>query len=274
MSAHTSVTVLLTAIGLTAATAAMAADAAYDGDWRFALAPYAWLPNIHADLRFSVPPGAGGNPNVHVAPDTILSDLRFAFAMTGEARKGDWAIGADLIYVDLGTQKATVKEVSGPREMVSLPINASVDVNAKQLLAQGTAGYAAVRNESSTLDVFGGVRYGQVKTSLAWNLNGELGLLGRSGSLSEKIDLVDGIIGVRGQVAFGNEHRWFMPYYIDGGAGNNSNWTWQGYTGIGYRFSWGDVVLTYRNLYYATNGNRLVDNLRLAGPAIAATLRW
>jgi hypothetical protein len=44
--------------------------------------------------------------------------------------------------------------------------------------------------------------------------------------------------------------------------------------GIGYRLDWGDVVLAYRNLYYSTGGDEIVEDLRLAGPALGVTFRW
>lgn len=97
------------------------------------------------------------------------------------------------------------------------------------------------------MEVFGGARYASIKSWLGWNFSGDFGLLGRSGSLSDKLDLVDGIVGVRGQVALGDERHWHVPYYVDVGAGSDSNTTWQGYTGAGYRYSWGDLVLLYRS---------------------------
>jgi hypothetical protein len=246
----------------------------YDGEWHYTLTPYAWLPKINATLRFNLPPALGGSPEIQVNPSSYLSDLRFAAALTGEARKSDWAFAMDLMYVDLGSISSRVKNVSGPLDMVSLPINASVNTSVKELIAQGVASYTVARNEQGTLDVFGGMRYAGAKTGLDWNLNGELGLLGRSGSLSQTQDLWDGIVGVRGHVAFGDEHRWFVPYYIDVGAGNNSNTTWQGYGGVGYHYSWGDLVLVYRYLYYRTSGSDLVENMHLGGPALALTFRW
>ncbi len=246
----------------------------YDGEWHYALTPYAWLPKINTTLHFDLPPALGGSPEIQVNPSSYLSHLRFAGALTGEARKSDWAFAMDLMYVDLGGVSSRVKNVSGPLDMVSLPINASVDASVKQLIAQGIASYTVARNDQGTLDVFGGVRYASVKGGLDWNLSGEFGLLGRSGSLSQTQGLWDGIVGARGQVVFGDEHRWFVPYYLDVGAGNNSNTTWQGYGGVGYRYSWGDLVLVYRYLYYHTSGSELVENLHLGGPALALTFRW
>jgi hypothetical protein len=247
----------------------------YDGEWHYALTPYAWIPTrIVANLRFNVPPGLGGSPEVEVNASSILSDLRFAAAFAGEARKGKWALATDFVYVNLGNLNSRVRSVSGPLDMVSIPINASVDTSFKLVIVQGVASYTAARNEQAALDVFGGVRYAGVKTSLGWNLSGEFGLLGASGSLSDKIDLVDGIVGLRGHMLLGDERRWFVPYYIDVGAGNNSNKTWQGYAGAGYHYGWGDLVLVYRYLYYRTSGSTVVNNLHLGGPVLAATFRW
>ena len=247
----------------------------YDGQWHFAVTPYAWLPlNIKSDLRFNVPPELGGSPEVEVNSSSILSDLRFAASLAGEARKGDWALVTDLLYVNLGNLGSRVRNVSGPLGMVSIPINSNVDTDLKQLLLQGVASYTTFRDDKAALDVFAGVRYGSIKTSLSWNLSGPIGLLGQSGSRSDKVDLTDGIIGVRGQVTLGEERRWIVPYYVDGGAGNNSNKTFQAYAGAGYRYGWGDLVLVYRYLYYDTGGNRAVENLHMGGPTIAATFRW
>jgi hypothetical protein len=33
-------------------------------------------------------------------------------------------------------------------------------------------------------------------------------------------------------------------------------------------------VLAYRNLSYSTTGDQIVEDMRLAGPALGATFRW
>jgi hypothetical protein len=81
----------------------------------------------------------------------------------------------------------------------------------------------------------------------------------------------DGIIGLRGEVRFG-ESSGFMPYYADIGAGSNSS-TWQALLGVGYRFGWGDVVLVVRSLSYDfTDDTQL--HLRMTGPALGASFRF
>ena len=80
----------------------------------------------------------------------------------------------------------------------------------------------------------------------------------------------DGIVGVKGQVRFG-DGRWFMPYYADIGTGS-SNWTWQALLGLGYSFGWGDVSLSIRSLSYEFNDNDA--DLRMTGPALGVSFRW
>ena len=42
----------------------------------------------------------------------------------------------------------------------------------------------------------------------------------------------------------------------------------------GYHYSWGDLLLAYRNLYYSMNGDNLIKDVRLTGPALGVSFRW
>ena len=68
--------------------------------WTFSITPYLWLPNIDGTLKYSVPPGAGGSPEVQVGPNDYLENLRFAMMISGEARKNRWLVFSDFIYLD------------------------------------------------------------------------------------------------------------------------------------------------------------------------------
>ena len=246
----------------------------YDGQWHYSLTPYAWFPNIHQTLQYSTPLGGGKTVDVEVKPDSYLSNLDFALMGTFEARKGEWALAMDLIYNDFSNQDSKIRNVQGPGGNLSLPIDTSLNVDIKALIWEGIGSYTVARSATGTLDVFGGVRYLGLKTSTDLSFSGPEGIIGRSGSQSNRLNVWDGIVGVRGEVKIGDSGDWFLPYYLDIGAGSHSNWTWQGWTGVGYRFDWGDVVLAYRNLYYSTDGDKVVDDLRMAGPALGATFRW
>lgn len=266
--------VLVTGILASGGAASAAGVDMYDGQWHYSLTPYAWFPNIYQTLQLGTPLGGGKTVNVEVKPNSYLSNLDFALMGTFEARKGDWALAMDLVYNDFSGQKGKIKNVRGPEGEESLPIDVNVDVDLKALIWEGIGSYTVARNPTGTLDVFGGVRYLSLKTSTDLSFSGPEGVLGRSGGNSNRINVWDGIVGVRGAVELGAGGDWFLPYYLDIGAGNYSNWTWQGWAGVGYRFDWGDLVLVYRNLSYSTSGNEILEDMRMAGPALGATFRW
>jgi hypothetical protein len=124
------------------------------------------------------------------------------------------------------------------------------------------------------MDVLGGARYASIKSSADWNLDGPLGILGRSGNASKNVDLFDGIVGILGTVKLSDDGKWYMPFEGDVGGGSKSSTTANAIIGVGYKFGWGDVVLAYRYLYYDMGSDGPVHNLTLAGPAIGASFHW
>jgi hypothetical protein len=220
--------------------------------WVFAVTPYLWLPNVDGTLKYSAPPGVSGAPIVRVGPHDYLENLDLALMLAGEARHGRWSIVADMVYLDFAAQNSRV--------------NGSVNTKSSLTGLQWTlaGGYSALRTPSLQLDVMGGVRYLGIEATTD--------LAAVSGSVSERTDLWDAIVGVRGRVRLG-ESPWFMPYHLDVGAGSSSL-TWQGMLGIAYAFKWGDVVLTYRHLSYDQGGNRLYQDFSFSGPALGAAFRF
>jgi len=239
--------------------------------WQFAVTPYIWGPTINGDLKYQMPPGTGGNPEVKVGPNDYLSSLNFGMMISGEARKGNWGILTDLIYLDASTDKSSVKSVSGPLGR-SYPVDTGSKVGLNGLIWQLGGFYSLLNSPVASLDAVAGLRYFRVKSSLDWQFAGPLGRFPQSGSLSEKKDLLDAVIGVRGRVNIG-ESKWFVPYYLDIGTGSSSL-TWQGVAGLGYAMGWGDVQLTYRHLYYDQSNDQLLQDFSFSGPALSATFRF
>jgi len=66
--------------------------------------------------------------------------------------------------------------------------------------------------------------------------------------------------------------KWFAPFHVDVGTGD-SDLTWQLLAGVGYVFSWGDLLLVYRHLDYDQKHGDLLEGLRLSGPALGASFR-
>ena len=48
-----------------------------------------------------------------------------------------------------------------------------------------------------------------------------------------------------------------------------SRFTWQAFAGVGYRYSWGDVILGYRHLAYDFHSEKPISDLKLSGPILS-----
>jgi hypothetical protein len=122
------------------------------------------------------------------------------------------------------------------------------------------------------------VRYFQLAVSTDWQLSVEVTGPGgtqtfpRSGGISDDLTLWDGVVGFKGSVPLGGS-RWTVPYYVDGG-GSSSSLTYQWMLGIEYSFTWGDVSLAYRDLYFNQKGDNFIRDLRFSGPVVGATFRF
>jgi hypothetical protein len=265
----------IVAVGIGSTARAQAASDSYDGAWRFALTPYVWLPNVNGSLRFDV---SGGSGESKIDGNPFLQNLKFAFMITGEARKGPWSVFSDLVYFDFNGTQSALRSVSGSGGVISIPRELNLDTKTDLSgSAWTTAGsYTALRTGTATLDVFGGVRYLAVRASLDWSLAATFtgpGITVQStGSASRKADLVDAIVGTKGRFSLGGGE-WFVPYYLDLGAGSSAL-TWQGVIGLGYTFHGWDLLLAYRHLSYDQSDNKLLQNVRFDGPALAVTFRF
>jgi len=258
--------------------AAYAENPALSDKWTFAVQPYLWLPSVSGDLNYTAP---GGSPSVDVSSATFLDELNFAFMFNAEARKGRWAIVTDFIYLDVGGEASKVKSVNfpGPGGLVTVPVSASgsASVKLEGMLWDLAGSYTVARSETSSLDVLLGFRYFDVEATTSWNLSGTTpGPLGQTfaatGSVKASETLWDGIIGVHGRVGLGSG-KWGIPYYLDVGTGS-STITCQGAVGIQYRFSWIDLNLMYRYLYYDMESNKLLQRFSFYGPALGVNFRF
>jgi hypothetical protein len=264
-------TFIILLAGTALALPAVAAEPdAYDGQWRFGVTPYGWFPGIKGDLRFTAP---GGNPSVNINPDNYLTDLQFAGMLAASARKGNFALFTDIVYVDLASLSSRVRDLRGPGG-ITIPVNVDVNVGIKALVWTAGGSYTVVRNGSMTLDVLAGARYAGIDASLGADGSGRFDVFSFSRGTTQKVDLWDGIVGVQGAINLGADGKWYVPYELDVGAGSN-NWTWNGILGVGYRFGWGDVIVAWRTLQYRmSNDDSLVQNLQLSGPAVGARFSW
>jgi len=241
--------------------------------WQFGVSIYGWFPDIAGETSFMQP---GGSSEFEISIDDILDNLEFTLMGTFDARKGRWGILTDVIYMDVGGSKTGTREatIGG----IQLPVNATanVDIDLESWIWTLTGYYRALDQPGMTLDVVAGARYLDVEQKVNWVVTGNVGsipLPDRTGAAEASLTNWDAVIGVRGRFAFGAQKAWFVPYYLDVGAGD-SDFTWQGFAGLGYAFSWCEVVAAWRYLEYDLPSGKAIADVNFSGPGIGVTFRW
>jgi len=255
----------------TVLSAAVHAQARPD-DWQFHAILYGYFPDIGGKTTFP----AGSGSSIDVSADTIIDNLKFTFMGTFEAKKGAWGMFTDILYLDVGGSKSQTRDVTiGPVQLpAGVTADLSLDVKGTVWTLAGT--YRAMTTPEANVDVFAGARMISVKENLGWDFSANVGPIvgpGRQGSSEAKITNWDGIIGAKGRVSFGSRREWFVPYYVDVGTGE-SDLTWQAIGGIGYAFSWGEVLAAWRYLDYKFKSGKKLEDLNFNGPAIGVAFRW
>jgi hypothetical protein len=271
---------VLAAIGVLAVTMPVASHADGNADeWRFNATIYAWLPSLSGDVSFPTGPGGGGGgvgSGIDVSAEKILDALQFTFMGMLDAQKGKWGIGTDVIYLDLASSKKNTRDLVVGGGRLPVDVTAKVDMGLSGWLWTTYGKYRLLDEPNDSFDVLAGARMLNLKSDLKWHLDGDISSLplpGRDGRADVSDTLWDGIIGLKGRVAFGTENRWFIPYYADVGTGD-SDLTWQAFAGIGYQFDWGSLIAVYRYLDYQMSSKDVIQGLTLDGPAFGVSFRF
>jgi len=161
---------------------------------------------------------------------------------------------------------------------IELPVSATADLSfgLKATVWTVAGEYRVTSDPAWTVDLLAGARLLELKPTLGFSITGDLGLVvlpDRSGNKSVSASVWDGILGVKGRYAFGDESKWFVPFYLDVGTGQ-MRLTWQGAAGVGYAYHWGEVVALYRYLDWNAQSGKPLEKLDLGGPMIGVTFRW
>jgi hypothetical protein len=229
-------------------------------------------------LKFSVPPGAQGSPEVETGPNDYLENLQALVMLSAEARRDRWSVFTDVIYLSFGDEDSSVKSVNFGGSIVSSGLNLQTTTSLRGACWTLGAGYDVLERKGATLDVFGGLRYFDLTASAGWQLAFDVMGPGggqtfpRSGGVSRSMEFWDGIVGIRGRIPLGSSD-WSIPYYLDVGTGTASL-TYQAMVAISYAFRWGGVTLAYRDLYFDQKDDKFIQDLRFSGPAIGVTIRF
>lgn len=214
--------------------------------WKFGLELYAWLPGIATETS--------GGLEVELELDDILDNLNFTLMTAFAAKKGKWAIGTDVLYLDLGGET-----------YAKGPLATKLDVELQSWVVNPVVGYDLYAGSRGTLQIIGGARYVYLKESTRI-LDSQIDVKNSSSG-----DAWAGIVGVRGILNLSEQ--WFMPYYADIGTGD-PDLTWQAFLGIGYHFSKFDFIAGYRYLKFEMEDDAPLKDLKINGPIIGAKFEF
>jgi hypothetical protein len=148
----------------------------------------------------------GREVDVDVSASDIFSNLQFGAMGIVVARKGKWGLGADAIWMALGT---TVNDTN-------------VDFN------QGAFAFYGLRRLSSAADLTLGMRVNTLQGKLTFNVIGV--------DVSQDKTWVDPLVGLT--LHSSRERRLHFQVYTEiGGFGAGSDFTWQIFPTVGYSFT-------------------------------------
>jgi len=221
-----------------------------NSEWKHQLMIYGWLPTIDGTVTYQIPdPEPGEGEEVE---SSTADKIDLFFMGTYRAEKDKFSIILDAVYLGMSNETDLVGNDN------------KADSSLDGWLAALYGGYNIVNNRYIRFDVIGGVRYAYLKTEAKVSIIKER-------TLSETVDLWDGVIGFNG-TAYMTE-KWFVPYHFDIGAGD-SDLTLRASTGLGYGFSWGDIVLAYRYLYYDFAKSKEIQDVEFSGPLVGINFRF
>jgi len=255
------------------ASGAPAEITAERGDsWQFAAFVYLWYADIGGTTTFP----NGQSADVTVDASDLFSNLKFGALGSFEARKGAWGGFADLIYMNVGQANSQYHDLSFNHLPLQGDVSTSTNLDVESLIWTLAGSYRAVDQPDAILTTFAGARTLNTKVSLDWTFNGNVAhfpLPAKSGSLSVKDSYFDSVVGLKGRLAFGQDYKWFIPYYGDIGTGQ-SKLTWQAMTGIGYAFRWGEMIASYRYMDYQFKSDSPIHSQTFNGPLLGVAFRW
>ena len=225
-------------------------------EWRFSISPYAWFSGMNSTLYMNN--SAIGKADL--SGSDILSKVSTAAMLSAEAHNGNWGVMGDLIYSQLNNQAAKVVD----------QVDLGSTANVKNTIFTGAVTYTLLNNKNAYVDGLLGAR----AISATATVNVRVVGYPLNTTLSSTTSTVDPIVGLKGRYRIADSS-WYIPFYGDvGSGGGTTNVTWQAATGIAKAFSWGDITLAYRALYYDMKSGGVLQKTTMSGPVLGATFNF
>jgi len=233
------------------------ADPGGGDQWRFQLAPYAWLAGQNGEVA-TLP----GLPPVDIDVDfwdDILGNINGALFLVGEARKGRYGAFLDAAWVDIEFENDTPG-----------PVFSSVSSRTKSWLVSAAGVYGIIEKPQAFLDLIAGVRYWSVESILSLGAGAK-----PARSVSNKKDWVDPLIGLKGR-SFIKASDFFVSGNVSiGGFGAGSDFMWDVNANLGYQWTETfSTVLGYRYMDVDYAKDDFVYDIAQSGPVLGLSWRF
>lgn len=181
--------------------------------WQFSVAPYFFLASLDGTIG-----AVGQRAEVNASFRDLFRNLDFAIMGQVEARKGNWSILGDAMYMSLSGERVTPN-----------PLFGDIEVEVKETIIEPAVAYRVMNVERGSIDLIGGVRFWHVKPHITFQPR-ILPLV----DVEESKNWADPIVGARATASL--SPRVFVQGRFDvGGFGVSSDFSGQVFGGVGFQ---------------------------------------
>jgi hypothetical protein len=250
---------LLVAMALTVAMPGTAASESDSGnDWQFGANLYLWYLDLGG--------GTVNGSDIDVPASDLLENLEMGGLGGLFARRGKWTFLVDGLYLDVAGDRSATGTLR-PDGPVQVSLEGELQLKAWTVTPAVT--YRVFENERLGLDILAGARYLSLEADVKLEVTAPVQQVLE---FSKSGTAWDAIVGARGDLALAG--KWFAPFHLDVGTGE-TDITWQGVGGVGYRFGKVDIVAVYRFLSWDfEDDSEVLNDLNASGPLAGVRIRF
>lgn len=187
--------------------------------------------------------------------EDVLGSLDFAAMGSVAARREEWTLFGDVIYLNLGANASI--PLQGPNQTVQAQLN----LDLRTVTSTFGAAYRVAGSDSSNLSLMAGGRYLSMDVEIDYDFEP-----GPAGSISGSGNTLDFVVGALGRVDLNDS--WYLNYYGDMGWGDSDR-TWRLVAGANYRMKKVDLTFGYSVLNWDFDNDSLMREMKLSGPYMA-----
>ena len=181
--------------------------------WKISVAPYFFLAGLDGTV------GVGPvRTEVNAAFRDLFRNLDFAIMGQFEARKGNWSILGDVMYVSLSGEKVTPN-----------PLFPDVELQVKETIIEPAVAYRVLKVERGAIDLIGGVRFWHVKPHITFQPR-----IQQLVDVEDSKNWADPIVGAKGTASL-SPRVFILGRFDVGGFGAGSDFTGRVFGGVGFQ---------------------------------------